>query len=420
MTLWDVVALLVSLAALFGYLNHRLFRLPSTIGLTLFALLLSLSILALGASGWDEGRTWAAGVLARVDFSATLMHGLLSFLLFAGALHTDLDDLRQQRWIIGILATIGVATSTLLIGAFTYGLLSLFGSSLSFLHCLLFGALIAPTDPIAVLGIMKGAGAPESLTTKITGESLFNDGVAVVVFLVLLQLATGTHTPGIGEVVWLFVEEVVGGVLFGLAIGGLAYAMLNGVDRYEVEVLITLAVVTGGYAAAQALHLSGPLAMVVSGLLIGNHGRLFAMSERTREHLDTFWELLDEILNAVLFLLIGLELLVLALGWSDVLLGAVLIPLVLLARWLSVWWPVAVLRMRRTFTPGAVQLLTWGGLRGGISVALALSLPEGPARETFLPATYIIAVFSILVQGLTVGRLVRAVTAREGADLTAR
>ena len=416
MTLWDVVALLVSLAALFAYLNYRLFRLPSTIGLTLFALVLSLGILVLDASGWDGARTWAAGLLARVDFSATLMHGLLSFLLFAGALHTDLDDLRQQRWIIGILATMGVATSTLLIGALTYGLLALLGSPLSLLHCLLFGALIAPTDPIAVLGIMKGAGASDSLTTKITGESLFNDGVAVVVFLVLLQLATGTHTPGIGEVAWLFVEEVVGGVLFGLALGGVAYAMLIGVDRYEVEVLITLALVTGGYAAAQALHLSGPLAMVVSGLLIGNHGRLLAMSERTREHLDTFWELLDEVLNAVLFLLIGLELLVLTLGWSDILFGAALVPLVLLARWLSVWGPVALLRLRRTFTPGAVQLLTWGGLRGGISVALALSLPEGLLRETFLPATYVIAVFSILVQGLTVGRLVRTVTAKEGPD----
>jgi CPA1 family monovalent cation:H+ antiporter len=270
-----------------------------------------------------------------------------------------------------------------------------------------FGALIAPTDPIAVLGILKTAGAPKTLETKITGESLFNDGVAVVVFLVLVGVATGDTPAAPGAIAWLFLQEAVGGALFGGACGWLTYRMLASVDNYQVEVLITLALATGVYALAEAWHLSAPIAIVVAGLLVGNHGRMLGMSERTREHLDTFWELVDETLNAVLFLLIGMELLVLSFRGEYLVAGLLLIPLVLLARFISVGLPVGLLRARRTFSPHVVKILTWGGLRGGISVALALSLPASPERDPLVAATYVIVVFSIIVQGLTIGPLLR-------------
>lgn len=275
------------------------------------------------------------------------------------------------------------------------------------IYCLLFGALISPTDPIAVLGILKKAGVPESLETKITGESLFNDGVAVVVFLIFLEIATGTHEITAALILGLFVKEALGGVIFGLLIGWIAYWMLKSIDNYQVEVLITLALVTGGFALADALHISGPIAIVVAGLLIGNHGRLLAMSDTVRDHLDTFWELVDEVLNAVLFVLLGLEVLVLTFTREYFIAGIALIPLLLMARFISVGWPVLILKRFRTFSPHVIKILTWGGLRGGISVALALSLPPGKYREAILSITYMIVTFSIIVQGLTIGRLVQ-------------
>jgi CPA1 family monovalent cation:H+ antiporter len=286
-------------------------------------------------------------------------------------------------------------------------LLGILGIDLPLIYGLLFGALISPTDPIAVLGILKKAGVPESLETKITGESLFNDGVAVVIFLLLLESATGTGNLTATTVLALFIKEVLGGVLFGLLIGAVAYWMLKSIDNYQVEILITLALVTGGFALAEHLHISGPIAIVVAGLLIGNHGRLLAMSDEVREHLDTFWELVDEVLNAVLFVLIGLEVLVLTLTRQHLIAGLLLIPILLLARFVSVGIPVGAMRMFRSFSPHVLKILTWGGLRGGISVAMALSLPPGPHRQVILATTYVIVVFSIIVQGLTIGRLVR-------------
>jgi CPA1 family monovalent cation:H+ antiporter len=277
---------------------------------------------------------------------------------------------------------------------------------LRFNYCLLIGSLIAPTDPVAVIGILKNAGVPKSLETKITGESLFNDGIAVVVFLVIMGIVTGGHDVTAKHIILLFIEEAIGGVFFGLAIGWLAYWMLKSVDNYQVEVLLTLALVMGGYGLANAIHISGPIAIVVAGILIGNKGRFLAMSERTREHLDSFWELMDEIFNAVLFLLIGLEVLLLTINGSYLIAGLVMIPVVLAARFISVGLPVTFMRLLRDFSPNAVKIMTWGGLRGGISVALALSIPRGPGRETLLTITYIIVVFSILVQGLTLKRLV--------------
>jgi len=406
MTVLQVAALILSLAAIFSYLNHRYIRLPNTIGLMLIALLLSLALLALGELGLVFPAEWASHVLHEVDFNLTVLHGMLSFLLFAGALHVNLDDLSQQKWVIAILASIGVLSSTLIIGGLTWWLMGVLGLDIAPIYCLLFGALISPTDPIAVLGILKVAKVPKSLETKIAGESLFNDGVAVVIFIALLEFAMHGELS-VEEVTELFVVEAIGGMLFGLLIGWIAYRMLTKVDNYQVEILITLALVMGGYALAGVIHVSGPIAIVIAGLLIGNHGRVLAMSAKTREHLDTFWELVDEILNAVLFVLIGLE--VLALTFNKVYLQAalVLIPVVLLARFISVGVPVSLMRRFRRFSPHAIKILTWGGLRGGISVALALSLPIGPEREVILSITYIVVVFSILVQGMTIGRLVR-------------
>jgi CPA1 family monovalent cation:H+ antiporter len=409
MKLFNILAILVTLAAVFSYVNHRYIRLPNAIGLMLISLLVSLGLIALGPLGLGLEED-ARLLLENIDFDETLLHGMLSFLLFAGALHVNLGDLAKQKWFIGTLATFGVIGSTFIIGFISWWLLTFIGFELPLIYCLLFGALISPTDPIAVLGILKKAGVPESLETKITGESLFNDGVAVVVFLVFLEIAKGTHDITVLMVAGLFLKEALGGVVYGLTIGAATYWLLKSVDNYQVEVLITLALVTGGFALADALHISGPLAIVVAGLLIGNHGRLLAMSERTRDRLDTFWELVDEVLNAVLFVLIGLELLILTFSRMYLIAGLLLIPIVLGARFLSVGFPVIILRLFRSFSPNVIQILTWGGLRGGISVALALSLPPGKNRDTILAITYVIVVFSIIVQGLTIGRLVRRST----------
>ncbi len=402
----QITALLLSLAAVFSYINYRYVRLPTTIGLMLISLLVSLALLVLDYAGLAFPANWARSILHSIDFNETLLRGMLSFLLFAGALHVNLGDLARQKWVIAILASVGVLTSTFLVGGFTWWLLGLIGINIDFIYCLLFGALISPTDPIAVLGILKTSGAPKSLETKIAGESLFNDGVGVVIFLALLGIATSGEVST-GEVALLFAEEAIGGVLFGLVIGWIAYRMLATVDKYQVEILLTLALVMGGYALAESIHVSAPIAIVVAGLLIGNHGRTMAMSERTREHLDNFWELVDEILNAVLFVLIGLEVLALSFQGEHLVAALMLIPLVLLARFISVGVPVSLLRKMHPFTPHAVKVLTWGGLRGGISVALALSVPAGAERDVILAITYVVVVFSILVQGLSIGHLLR-------------
>ncbi len=407
MRLFDIIAILISLSAVFSWLNYRVLKLPTAIGLMLSALLMSL-VLQLPFFGGLEHQ--AEVMLASVDFDATLLHGMLSFLLFAGAMHVNLNDLAQQRWVIAILSTVGVVGATFLIGGGVYYLFAWLNLDVPFIYCLLFGSLISPTDPIAVLGILKSAGAPKTLETKITGESLFNDGVAVVVFLVLADIATGDADVSATSIATLFFVEAIGGLVFGLLAGSLAIYMLKRVDNYQVEVLITLALVTGGYAAAEHLHLSAPIAIVVAGLFIGNHGRRAAMSDKTREHLDTFWELVDEILNAVLFVLIGLEVLVISLRDDYLLAGALAIPLILLVRLFSVGLPVTLMRPFRSFTPGVVSILTWAGLRGGISVALALSLPDGEMRNLLLTVTYVVVVFSIVVQGLTLGPLVRRLT----------
>ena len=406
MTLFEVIAVLITLTAVLGYLNERFIGLPTTIGVTLGGLLVSLVLIALGNLGFG-GEGWAERLLAEVDFDTLLMQGLLSFLLFAGALHVNLNELLQHKWTILILATIGIMISTFLIGTAIYGLVRLLGIGLSYSYALLFGALISPTDPIAVLGLLKRAKAPKALEVLISGESLFNDGVGVVVFTIILAIATGEHGFEMGEVAKLFAEEAIGGLVYGLVLGYLAYEMLRRVDNYTVEILVTLALVTGGYALAARLHTSGPISVVVAGIMIGNQGRLFAMSERTREHLDTFWLVVDEALNAVLFVLIGLEVLVLNLAPGYLIAGLVAIPIALFARAVSVGVPIGLLRLRAEFIPYTIRIMTWGGLRGGIAIALSLSLPASPARDLILVMTYAVVVFSILVQGLTVAPLAR-------------
>ena len=409
-----IIAILITLAAAFSYLNFRFLKLPATIGLMGMSLTVSLAVLAAGAIT-PGVRDSARELVQQVDFHKVLMKGMLGLLLFAGALHVNLDDLMAHKWGIGIFATLGVLVSTGLVAAMTYLVSAWLGLGLRVIHCLLFGALISPTDPIAVLGLLKKLGAPRSLRTRIAGESLFNDGIGVVVFIAVAEIAAGGHGATPGGLALLFAVEALGGVAFGLAAGYVAYRLLSSIDNHQVEVLLTLALVVGGYALADAVHTSGPLAMVVAGLLIGNHGRRLAMSERTRENLDTFWELIDSILNALLFVLIGLEVVVVSLRGEYLLAGAMAIPLVLLARLVSVGVPVALLRRRRAFAPGAIRIMTWGGLRGGISVALALSLRaelvghgEVAVREVILTMTYAVVAFAILVQGMTVRKLVKA------------
>lgn len=404
---FQVVALLVSLTALFSYLNHRFLKLPTTIGVMIIALVISLVLVGLGNLGLTSITDSARTLLQRIDFDKTLMQGMLSFLLFAGALHIDINDLTAQKRVISILATVGVILSTFIFGSALYLVLALLQLNLDYIYCLLCGAFISPTDPIAVLGILKQARIPKSLKIKISGESLFNDGIGVVVFTILFEIAFRKVAISTGHIVILFLAEAIGGALFGLFLGWLTYRLLKSIDNYQVEVLITLALVMGGYTAALALHTSGPIAIVVAGLFVGNRGRHFAMSAKTRRHLDTFWELTDSILNAVLFVLIGLEVLMLSFSGRLLLAGLGAIPFILLARWISVGVPVAMLTRWQTFTPGAVTIMTWGGLRGGISVALALSLPSGRERDILLAVTYIIVAFSIICQGLTIQPVVQ-------------
>ena len=406
MGLFEIIAILLTLSAVFSFINYRFLKLPNTIGLMLIGLLFSLLLISVSWF-YPASKHWAVEMLIQIDFDETLLHGMLSFLLFAGALHVNINDLREQYRIILGLATAGVVLSTFIVGILSWGMLNLLGFNISFIYCLLFGALISPTDPIAVLGILKKAGAPKSLETKIVGESLFNDGVGVVIFLILLEIATSGHEMSAARVVMLFVQEAIGGGLLGLGTGMLAYWMLKQVDNYQVEILITLGLATGGYALAEALHLSAPIAIVVAGLFIGNHGRNFAMSEDTRQNLDTFWELADEVLNAVLFLLIGLEVMVLSYNWKSFTGALLAIIIVLSARLLSVSVPIQLLKRFRSFSPHVVKILTWGGLRGGISIALALSLPAGSERDVLLAITYGVVVFSILVQGLSIGSFLK-------------
>ena len=410
MTLFEVGAFLIGLSALFGYINHRYLRAPHTIGLVLIALAASLAMLLV------ESLVPAANVdalivhvLAGIDFHDTLVHGMLSFLLFAGALHVDLSALRERFRTIGLMATAGTLISTLLIGAGTWLLASWAGHPIPFVWALVFGALISPTDPVAVLALFRTVPVPPSLKVTLAGESLFNDGIGVVVFTVIIGVAVHGGEPSLVHIGELFAAEVLGGVVLGLIAGYACYRAMHRLEELNLQVLITLAVVMVCYAASIRLDASGPIAMVVAGLFVGNEGTKYAASERSRDHLRRFWSLLDEILNSVLFLLIGLEVLIIARSGFEYWMGLLVVPVVLAARWASVFLSIGALRRWEAHSRGSVVILTWGGLRGGIAVALALSLPLNDYRPFILNITYVVVLFSIIVQGLTVTRLIRRV-----------
>ena len=370
-----------------------------------FSLVFSIILLGLNHLGMSSVADWAEHLVGEADLGPTLLNGLLSFLLFAGAFHVNLDELADQKWLVALLATLGVVLTTFLVGGAMWYVLGWLGIPLPFIYCLLFGAVVAPTDPVAVMAILKSLDAPSSLTTKIAGESLFNDGVAVVMFIAILGIAQGQREASFDSIAMLFVHEAVGGVVLGLLLGLLGYHLLKHLDNYQVEVLVTVALMAGGYALASKLHTSGPLAVVVAGLMLGNHGREFAMSKKTEQQLDAFWEMVDEVLNAVLFLLVGLELLIITFEWHALVAGLAAVPLALLARYVAVGIPVLALKPFKQYKPNPIKALTWGGLKGGISVALALSLPLGEERSIILPMAYVVVVFSILVQGLTVKKV---------------
>tara|TARA_R110002049_G_scaffold127617_1_gene284435 strand:+ start:6129 stop:7376 length:1248 start_codon:yes stop_codon:yes gene_type:complete len=403
-----IITILVVLSAVFGYINVRFLKLPNTIGLMLITIVFTFGVFAI--SYFDSTLLDAERFIIRqIDFKSVLLDVMLSFLLFAGALHTNFEQLKVQRWPVLVFSTFGVLVSTFLVGIAVFFILKLMGLDVSFIYCLLFGALISPTDPIAVLGILKKAGVPKKLEAKIVGESLFNDGVGVVIFLTIFQIASlGTGEIEAFDVFKLFGKEVFGGILLGGVLGWITYRLLKSINDYDIEVIITLAAVMGGTLIAHKLHLSAPLAMVTAGLVVGNDTvREASMSEITENYVDKFWELIDILLNTILFVLIGMEILVLTYETEYVLAGLIAVPIVLICRYLSLLLPISLFKKKLDFVPKTNLIMTWGGLRGGISIALALGLTEAMQRDLFLVITYVVVVFSILVQGLTVGKLVK-------------
>ncbi len=407
MDYFAIATVLIVLSAVFGYINTKFIKLPDTIGLMVITILFTFAVFVL--SYFDSTLLEKEiELITSIDFKTVLLDVMLSFLLFAGALHTNFQQLKIQRKPILIFATLGTLVSTFLSGILVYYVLQLIGFPVDFIYCLLFGALISPTDPIAVLGIMKKVGAPKKLETKIVGESLFNDGVGVVIFLTIYQIAKGGTEISVGHIAELFLVEVLGGIALGLAIGWITYRLMKSIDDYDIEVIITLAAVMGGTMLAQQFHVSAPLAMVTAGLVVGNDTiRSTSMSELTEQYVDKFWELIDVLLNTILFVMIGMEILILTFDGKFILAGFIIIPVLLLARYISLLLPIKLYAKKLDFVPKTNLIMTWGGLRGGISIALALSLTEVMERDLFLVITYIVVVFSIIVQGLTVGKLIK-------------
>ena len=410
MELYYSFSVLIVLAALFSYANIRFLKLPGTIGIMLIAMLVSVAIRLLGDSYFPDATKEFFQLFNSLDFNEILMGAMLNFLLFAGAMHVNFSDLKNLRWTIATYATISVVISAFIISGILYYLAPYFGIQIPYIYCLLFGTLISPTDPIVVLGILKQAKVPKIIETKITGESLFNDGVAVVMFAVVLQIATNVNFDATFEnVSLLFLEEAGGGIILGLLLGFTASSAMKKIDDYKVSALITLSIVMGGFLVAKELHVSSPLAMVIAGLIIGNYGKKVAMSSSTRDYLTKFWELIDEVMNAILFLFIGFELLLIDDLIDQILLGVVTIFIVLLSRALSIVIPARTLLRKNTFSKGSLIVLVWGGIRGGVSIALVLSMPNSEWKELLLEITYIVVLFSIVVQGLTVGSVAKRV-----------
>ncbi|WP_295832330.1 sodium:proton antiporter [uncultured Winogradskyella sp.] len=413
MDYFGIASTLIVISALFGYINVRFLKLPITIGLVLITIVFTLVAVIIGQFD-DTILQTERDFITNINFGSLLLDVMLSFLLFAGALHTNFDQLKIQRWPILAFSTVGVLVSTLLVGVIMYPLLTAMGFNVNFIHCLLFGALISPTDPIAVLGILKKVGAPKKLETKIVGESLFNDGVGVVIFLTIYAIAKKPDAAiELSEIATLFIQEVGGGILLGGLLGWLAYRLMKSINNYEVEVIITLAVVMGGTLLADKWHLSAPLSMVTAGLIVGNDTvRETSMSDITEVYVDKFWELIDVLFNTILFVMIGMEMLVLPLDMGYVYAGLLAIPILLMCRYMSLFLPIKFFAKRLDFVPKTTLIMTWGGLRGGISIALALSLTADMSKDLFLVITYIVVIVSIVGQGLTVGPIIKGITKR--------
>jgi CPA1 family monovalent cation:H+ antiporter len=411
LSIFDIVAGLLTLTALFAWANHRFLRLPNNVGLLLMGMaaslvLVGLEILIPSVALFGELEDF----IKKINFSETLLDGMLAFLLFAGALQIDISLLRDRAWTVGAMATLGVVISTIVVAVLFWGAGQLFGLPIGFAWALVFGALISPTDPIAVLAVLKQARVAKTLEMDMAGESLFNDGVGVVLFAILLSAAmssSGDSGIDFAHITRLFFVEALGGALLGAVTGYLAYLAMRSIDDYPIEVLISLGLVTGTYAVAEMLHVSGPIAVVVTGVITGNRGAAHAMSETTRRYLFDFWSLIDELLNSVLFLLIGLEVLVISFDITLIPLAIAAIPVVFLARLVSVTVPMAFVSLKQRFVKGTIPILTWGGVRGGISVALALSIPYVAERPQILAATYAVVLFTLVVQGLTLPEVVR-------------
>lgn len=410
LSIFDLVAILLTVSAVFAFVNAKLLRLPTTIGVMIMGLAASLILIGLELLTAETQLSRAlSDAVRQIDFTEALMHGMLAFMLFAGALQVDLGALKSRAASVGLLATVGVVLSTAIVGVCFWLIARWLGSPIPLVWALVFGALISPTDPVAVLSILKAMHVPKDTEVEMTGEALLNDGVGVVMFTILVAAAAGVEGAGFGvvQVAQVFFVEALGGAILGLAAGYVAYRAMRLLDDFRIEVLISLAMVMGTYALAGKLHLSGPIAMVCAGLLIGERGPADAMSETTQRYLFGFWTLIDEILNIVLFLLIGLEVLVMRPDQAVLPIAFLAIPIVLAARLLSVAVPVTVLSVRVSFIKGTIPLLTWGGVRGGISIALVLSVPEFSQKPLILAATYAVVIFSIVVQGLTLAPLVR-------------
>ncbi|MEO6820498.1 MAG: sodium:proton antiporter [Ginsengibacter sp.] len=406
MEVYNIITVLVVLAAIFGYINHRFIKLPGSIGIMLLSLLASLVTIGLSLV-FPAFFFKIIEVIKTIDFGDVVLKIMLSFLLFAAAIQIDEKKLKKERTSIIAFATIGVLISTLIVGFLVYFVTQMLGLSVDLLYCFLFGALISPTDPIAVIGILKKAKIPATLETKISGESLFNDGAGVVLFITFYQIAQiGYDNISVWNIIWIFLRETGGGLLLGWLLGQLGYYVIKSIDNYVVELMATLAIVMGGYLFAEIIHVSGPLAMVIAGIITGNKS-VNVVSDKTRDYIGKFWELIDAVMNSILFLLIGFEMLIIPFNMTLLLLGCIGIVVVLFARYVSVRLPILVLNKRKPFENNAISILTWGALRGGISVALALSVPKYMYGEMFVSITYIIVLFSIVVQGLTIGKFAK-------------
>jgi len=407
MNAYALASIILTLAVIIGYINHRYIKMQSTIAIMVGSLVLSFIFIVLQHFGIADIASKTESLLIRTDFHSLLLDGMLSFLLFAGSLSIDFSILKDRKWEIGILSSLSTIASALLVGTFSYYILKACGITLPYLYCLLFGGLISPTDPIAVLAIFKKIGAPKSLEVCVAGESLFNDGVGIVIFLTLYQLTFNHIQVTWQNVSMLFLEQAIGGIAYGIVLGLIAHHFMQRVNEHKIAILITLAVATGGYTLALAMHISGPLAMVVAGIFVGNKARHNKNESKTHEALEMFWEVIDELLNAVLFLLIGFELLTIHISDYRLIAVVIAIPLVLFVRLITVAIPMQFFQLRRNHEPYTVSILTWGGLRGGLAVALALALPPSQYRDLIMTMTYGVVLFAVIVQGLTIKSLAK-------------